>query len=378
MYGWINASLESLVIHRFGPDTWIQILREAGCHAKIGDFIRNVDYPDDLTKRLIDGGANVLNITSEEMVELLGKNFVRFVRQCGYETTIRCQGSNFAEWLKNLNEPHRLLRSRFPNSKFPEFWCFRDESDLSGSTLILHYYSYRGTLFCPMVIGVVKEAGKEYYHVDVSMEAMFQSINGAVCHAAWKVTWKDFPVSPMAITDLHPLPISSPAKRSKFSHRVNNTSSSVSNNFSVGSKSDCGGDVVIQAASDRCPFSAAFAARAIEKLDAARLAGMSREERPEGNSPQLDSSSSYNANIGLSPQRLKDAFPFHIAVSKDFKVVQIGPKLAQLIFDCHLASACIGMFIGIFFNISTPPDFPWDWNQLKNLEDSTKTNNWAR
>jgi hypothetical protein len=167
MYGWINASLESLVLNKYGADVWAQIVEAAECPVQSGDFIRNVNYPDDLTKRLIQASCKVLNMSQEQLVEKSGVNFIRFVQQNGYESTIRCQGTTFSEWLRNLNEPHRLLKSRFPNSKFPEFWCVNDENDLTGQTLILHYYSYRGELFAPMVLGCIKEAAKVYFNLDV-------------------------------------------------------------------------------------------------------------------------------------------------------------------------------------------------------------------
>jgi hypothetical protein len=170
----------------------------------------------------------------------------------------------------------------------------------------------------------------------------------------------------MAINDLHTLPVSSPAKRSKFTHRPTITSSSSAFSETV-TGDGCAGEAV-KTQTDKCPFATAFASHGNVPNFAENKGNYVQRTAP---SFPVNHGVNHNSCVGLGPQRLKDAFPFHIAVSKDFKVIQIGPKLAQLILDSKIASIYMNVFIGKFFTISTPPDFPWDWNQLRNLEDST-------
>lgn len=388
MYGWINASLESLILNNYGADVWAQITEEAGCPVQTGDFIRNVNYPDDLTKRLIETCCKVLEISQEELVENSGVNFIRFVQQNGYESTIRCQGTTFAEWLRNLNEPHRLLKSRFPDSKFPEFWCVNDDQDETGQTLILHYYSYRGELFAPMVIGCVKEAAKVYFHLDVELDPVFQQLNDNTLHAAWRIIIVNQAAEP-----------NSPKKRAKFEHvnlitnppntevefdraAITTESSTSTSNFN---------DMMDKAkATGKCPFShmASNKPSAIKLQnpppfplrkpmvvgdDMNSLDGSETSTTGESSSSQ-DSSfervpCSYN--IGLSPHRLKDAFPFHLVINHKLQIIQVGDKLARLILENNQFAKILQSPVSEFFGIAIPPNYPWDWKQLIKLEDTT-------
>lgn len=142
MYGWINGCLEFLVISAHGLQVWETIKSVAGCDVQHGDFHRNVHYPDAMTYSLVSAAASVLKLTSDEVLETVGRQFLHFLKEHGYESTMRFQGNTFHQWIKNVNEPHRLLRSRFPKSRLPEFWSEEDESDPSKQAVSPHPSSH--------------------------------------------------------------------------------------------------------------------------------------------------------------------------------------------------------------------------------------------
>ena len=83
MYGWINRSIGSLIISRYGKDTWDVILRKAGLDDKGYDWVRYEYYPDEYTYNIIHSASIVLGITTEQLLEIYGGYFIQYVRSNG-------------------------------------------------------------------------------------------------------------------------------------------------------------------------------------------------------------------------------------------------------------------------------------------------------
>jgi hypothetical protein len=226
MYGWIIASFESMILTKYGSVQWNKVKEIAGCsHMKTGEIIKNSFYSEEITDNLIEACLSLFQeIKQEELIENLGKNFINFIVEHGYESTIKAQGKTFSEFLINMNEPHRLLRSQFPKCHLPEFYCTkplkkdgffsferetaaisRDRSlGLSPPLAIddnnygtrysctLHYYSSKGFLLAPMVIGLIKECGKWFYHINqCDFELNKQTNEEVLVHTIWNVSFSD-------------------------------------------------------------------------------------------------------------------------------------------------------------------------------------------
>jgi hypothetical protein len=131
-------------------------------------------------------------------------------------------------------------------------------------------------------------------------------------------------------------------------------------------------------ASGKCPFSQMAASSADDvKLSPTLVIKKSSGIREDATSVDKEqgSEAANNAHckysIGLSPNRLKDSFPFHLVVNSRLEIIQVGDKLARMILDTHHKESIIQSHVSKFFILSTPPNYPWDWHELVKLEETT-------
>lgn len=87
-------------------------------------------------------------------------------------------------------------------------------------------------------------------------------------------------------------------------------------------------------------------------------------------------------NVGLSPEHLLKAYPFHIGIDKDFKIFQLGSRIMSLFANQmnHISKSTnvtsdqcylIGKPITDFFNIISPYKCKWDWKSINMAKDTT-------
>lgn len=76
-----------------------------------------------------------------------------------------------------------------------------------------------------------------------------------------------------------------------------------------------------------------------------------------------------NGGIGLSPQLVKEVFPYHVVLGPDFQIMQIGNSLAELMDQ----EVLLGRTISDVLMVTSPiPMFgKWDWNILDKMKDKT-------
>lgn len=317
MYGWILSSFESTILNKYGPEKWKEIQEMAECSVKTGEFIKNVHYSDDLINGLIMASTRILNVPQDQLIEELGENFLNFIRENGYDSTIRSQGSNFSEFLVNLNEPHRLLRSRFPDSYLPEFWCtnFKDE-DEKTHFCILHYYSQRGTLFAPMVVGLLRKLGKELYNVVVELNMISQTCEETYIHTVWTVKFVD-------------LPREESESRQLSVHSTESTTNRVL----------------------KCPFSS-------RSRDSTKT---SKKTSPSKLTPVK------NVEVGLNYKRLSQLFPFHVLVNQDLEIIQYGSRIRSFL---TLDPTREVYSMEDIFAFQSPPGLTWSWETVLSFSET--------
>jgi hypothetical protein len=318
MYGWILASFESTILNKFGSEKWKEIMEAAECTVNPGEFIKNVHYTDDLIYTIIACSEKILHVNKEQLMEYLGENFINFIRENGYDSTIRAQGATFGEFLENLNEPHRLLRSRFPDSYLPEFWCTKPEQIGKEFSCTLHYYSQRGTLFYPMVIGMLRELGKFLYEVNCNMEMESQTHEDSYVHTVFLVTYVKLPA----------------VHRDESSMKLPPHPAYTAPNRIL-----------------KCPFSSRES-----MMNAAASRRSSSDLSPTPFTP-----------IGLSFQRFNNLFPFHIVINNDLEIIQVGDKMKGFL---HVDPKEEN-FVDEIFVFQTPPNLKWSWNTILSLRDSS-------
>jgi hypothetical protein len=192
MFGWINDCTECLVLKKFGLDTWHQIKSKANCDVPDGGFLRYKYYPDSDTVELVLAASEVLQISVDDVLFAFGDYFIEYVQDNGYSNVLECLGSNLRDWLSNLNSLHDHLQASYPKGFVaPTFWS-EDDQDEPGTAvgaIVVHYFSHRGALLVPLVVGCIKKLSKVYFGIEIEMEQLqLQNEDGGVKHTSWRVT----------------------------------------------------------------------------------------------------------------------------------------------------------------------------------------------
>nr|XP_015219629.1 PREDICTED: guanylate cyclase soluble subunit beta-2-like [Lepisosteus oculatus] len=167
MYGFINTCLKSLVVEKFGEETWEKLRIQA----EVEDtFMTYEVYDDVITLRLVKEACKMLNVSSEVVLKLFGEYFFSFCKMSGYDRMLRTLGGNLMEFIENLDALHSYLALSYQEMNAPSFRVERRED----GKMLLHYYSDRRGL-CHIVPGIIEAVAKDFFNSQVSMTILNQS-----------------------------------------------------------------------------------------------------------------------------------------------------------------------------------------------------------
>lgn len=173
MHGLVFEIFEAWIIVDFGLDAWHAAKIEAGCDVKDNSFVSRSYYSFDTLVGLVEAASILLDSSSDKILEDFGTYIVGYLFSKEYGGLLRCQGATLRQWLSHLNAMHDHFQKSFPDGdKFcpPVFWC-EDCKENEGS-ILLHYFSHRGTIFVPMVVGIVEEVASYHFKVDIKMNRL--------------------------------------------------------------------------------------------------------------------------------------------------------------------------------------------------------------
>jgi hypothetical protein len=134
MYGLVNQAIEDLVRSNHGEATWEVIKQRAGVQTEA--FLGMEEYPDDMTYKLVQAAAEILNTPSEEFLRAFGEYWVLYTAKKGYGEMLTAAGRNLPEFLQNLDTLHRV-GVIMPNLQPPSFGC-TEVGDHSYICTIIH------------------------------------------------------------------------------------------------------------------------------------------------------------------------------------------------------------------------------------------------
>uniref|UniRef100_A0A672I5Y9 guanylate cyclase n=1 Tax=Salarias fasciatus TaxID=181472 RepID=A0A672I5Y9_SALFA len=166
MYGFINTCLKSLVIEKFGEETWLKLRKEAGVQ---DTFMTHEVYEDEITLQLVSAACKLLGVAPEVVLMQFGEYFFEFCKRSGYDHMLRTLGGNLFEFTENLDALHSYLSLSYKEMNAPSF---RVERNPDG-TLLLHYYSDRRGL-CHIVPGIIGAVVKDFFSSELTMEIVNQ------------------------------------------------------------------------------------------------------------------------------------------------------------------------------------------------------------
>ncbi|XP_041419317.1 guanylate cyclase soluble subunit beta-2 isoform X1 [Xenopus laevis] len=214
MYGFINTCLKSLVIEKYGEETWDLLRVQTGVQ---DTFMTYEVYKDEITLQLVEKACNMLDVSPEAVLRQFGEYFFEFCKKSGYDHMLRTLGGDLYEFIANLDALHSYLSLSYQEMNAPSF---RVEMNGDGS-MHLHYYSDRRGL-CHIVPGIMGAVAMDFFKTEISMEIISQTDEeertGKKEHIVFLVTQK--PAFPPKCPSKPPL-VSQGIKNKSFENAYN-------------------------------------------------------------------------------------------------------------------------------------------------------------
>lgn len=178
MYGLVNQGIRKMVTEGFGEDTWDAICEKSGVEDV---FAAMEPYPDEVTLSLVGAASEVLSLPPEKVLHAFGKWWIGNAA-VEYNGIFKLTGENFTEFIENLDSIHSRVLSMLPELTPPSFTL----TDLTQSTVVVHYYSNRQGLY-PMVEGMIEGIG-EWFKTPVSIDSIVHE-GGSPEHTIFNVSF---------------------------------------------------------------------------------------------------------------------------------------------------------------------------------------------
>ena len=173
MYGLVNKAIQDLVVKGYGEDAWKDICRLSGFEEE--DFVGLEPYPDQLTYTLVKNVSKKTGMDPSKILEVFGEHWILYTADEGYGDLMNLSGSNFVDFLSNLDMLHERIANIMPQLAPPQFTT-RNQMEKS---IELEYRSEREG-FIPMLYGLLKGLGKRF-DMDVQVEQIEFKQQGDSC-----------------------------------------------------------------------------------------------------------------------------------------------------------------------------------------------------
>ncbi|CAJ1956415.1 unnamed protein product [Cylindrotheca closterium] len=347
MHGLVFEIFEDWVIESHGLKVWHSIKEKADCDVKDKSFVTKTFYNYDTWIELVTAASEELSVSFDSILESYGKYSIRYHFSHGHEALLRCQGSTLRQWLSNLNAMHDHVQKSFPGENFcsPVFWC--EDCDTVEGSILLHYFSLRGNLLVPWVVGMVEELASFHFEVDVKMNLLTKQDGYASKFSTWRITAVDeeqiWKLSPNAVAN------------------------------------DCEDDEVVDFSDVKMPNKCLFTGKKLRK-DIDSTETICPHAKAELERTTIDATASMSTESstltgskenqpGLSMDTMQEVFPFHVIVDKEFRIVQVGEKLPVLLKATN-SHDLVGVHIKDVLKITRPVlGTSWNWMSLNKLSD---------
>ncbi|CAJ1949482.1 unnamed protein product [Cylindrotheca closterium] len=354
MHGLVYEIFEAWVIHNHDIDTWHAIKARAGCEVADNAFVTRTYYRYETWKDLVEAASQELNITSTDILESYGRYNIQYHFDNGYGALLKCQGSTLRQWLSNLNAMHDHIQRSFPGDNYcpPVFWC--EDCDWVEGSILLHYTSKRGNLLVPWVVGIVSEIADRFFDVEIRMDQQALQDEDGASSTTWRITAvdaaKQFKLSPRPIVE------------SEENH-VSLDSVVTPNGCPFSRKKGMESNVIGRTSfTNRCPFRANLQ----NSQDEDSVMDDSANIKPESS---LSLTTRDEGQVGgITMKKMREVFPFHVLVNRDFQVLQTGDILPRVLE--RRAEEIVGTHIGDVLEVTRPNmNGSWNWKTLKKVSD---------
>lgn len=118
MHGLINRSIQCFLRDCHGPETWAAVAAEA--ELGFADFEAMLEYPADLTERVIGASCHVMDIPRATLLENLGSYLVTHPNLEPVRRLLRFGGVTYGDFLNSIEELPERVRLAVPDLDLPE------------------------------------------------------------------------------------------------------------------------------------------------------------------------------------------------------------------------------------------------------------------
>ncbi|KAM9452135.1 guanylate cyclase soluble subunit beta-2-like isoform 3-T3 [Salvelinus alpinus] len=318
MYGFINTCLKSLVVDKFGEETWMKLRDEAGVQ---DTFLTYEVYKDDITMQLVAAACKLLDVKPEVVLRQFGEYFFDFCKRSGYDHMLRTLGGNLFEFIENLDALHSYLALSYKEMNAPSFRAERN----GDGTMFLHYYSDRQGL-CQIVPGIIEAVAKDFFNSEITMEIVNQieevERTGKKEHVVFLVTQKPTFSNVMCSNTLSQTPCLPRGPRRNAMHWNPN-------------KED------IQKSLQRKLQSRGFSMCRNHWETVRGLVQLGKGKLLRGFEPV------YPKNLCIDLKTFCNAFPFHIVFDKELMVRQAGVNVQKIVPGLQTMSIHLDQYFSI-------------------------------
>ncbi len=122
MHGLINRAIEVFVRDTYGRATWGEIARRADLATP--EFEAMLEYPDVVTRDVLDAVTRVLDKPEAEVLEDIGTYLVSHPSAGAMRRLLRFSGADFTDFLRSLDDLPARARLAVPDLALPpvELW----------------------------------------------------------------------------------------------------------------------------------------------------------------------------------------------------------------------------------------------------------------
>uniref|UniRef100_A0A8B9N1D6 guanylate cyclase n=1 Tax=Accipiter nisus TaxID=211598 RepID=A0A8B9N1D6_9AVES len=311
-YGFINTCLKSLVVEKYGEETWEKLRLQAGVQ---DSFLTFEVYKDEITMQLVDKACKILGVPADTVLREFGEYFFEFCKRSGYDHMLRTLGGNLYEFIENLDALHSYLSLSYQEMNAPSF---RVEKNEDGS-MHLHYYSDRRGL-CHIVPGIISAAALDFFNIEISMEIVNQTEEeertGKKEHIVFLVTQT---------------PVFSYKERNEFSSSLQNLADSEKQIENQLNKEN----TIRDRGSSVCP------AKKSHWKTIKGIITLGKGKLLRGFDPV------YPKNLWIDTKTFCNGLPFHMVFDKELRVKQAGVSIQKIVPGLQTMGICLDHYFSI-------------------------------
>jgi guanylate cyclase, other len=184
MYGLLVEAVVESIKKTYGASTWEQIKRGAKLESQI--FSTHQQYSEALIQRIVKTTSIITGSKQEDILDMLGAEFVNYMSQFGYDRILRVLGRDLRDFLNGLDNLHEYMRFSYPKIKPPSFFV----SEETENSLVLHYRSKRKG-YVHYVKGQIKQVGKLFYKKNVEIDLLSEREELDLNHAVFLLKFEN-------------------------------------------------------------------------------------------------------------------------------------------------------------------------------------------